>query len=184
MSGSRGPDRFRAEIDVKNAARGATLIALNDLRLQQEAAATNIVDESTAQTTKLGITKLPPVAEIIKRGRAVLPRLECNLTWETDWRDLILALGVGRDIAMRAAGTNRPQGSRYRAAIGPWLRCYGFDRIDEGDRSRLVECYENLAAINAWRGAQPAEKQAKLNHPRTVLSRWKRSLGPRRTSAR
>ena len=117
-------------------------------------------------------------SEVIRRGQAVLARLECNLAWETDWRDLILALGAGRDIALCAAGTNKPQGARYRKAIGPWLRCYGFDRIDEGDRSRLLKCYDNLAAINAWRSALPAEEQAKLTHPRTVLTRWQRSLRP------
>jgi hypothetical protein len=118
-------------------------------------------------------------SEIIRRGQAVLERLECNLAWETEWRDLILALGEGREIALRAAGTDRPQGARYRKAIGPWLRCYGFDRIDEGDRSRLLKCFDNLAAINAWRSALPAEEQAKLNHPRTVLAHWQKSLRPK-----
>ena len=135
---------------------------------------------------KVGSTTVAPVklgsdqasSEVIRRGQAVLARLECNLTWDPDWRDLILALGAGRDMALRAAGTDKPQGPKYRKAIGPWLRCYGFDRIDEADRSRLLQCFDNLATINAWRLALPAETQAKLNHPRTVLAHWQRSLRP------
>ena len=117
-------------------------------------------------------------SDIIRRGQAVLARLECNLTWEAEWRDLILALGEGRDIALRVAGADRPQGAEYRKAIGPWLRCYGFDRINEGDRSRLLRCFDNLTAINAWRLALPVEQQAKLNNPRIVLAHWLRSLPP------
>ena len=115
-------------------------------------------------------------ADIIKRGQAVLARLECNLTWEAEWRDLILALGSGRDLALRTAETDKPQGPKYRKAMGAWLCCYGFDRIDGGDRSRLIQCYDHLDEINAWRSALPAEKQKKLNHPGTVLTHWKRSL--------
>jgi hypothetical protein len=117
-------------------------------------------------------------SDLIKRGQAVLPRLECNLVWGAEWHDLILALGFGRDLATRTAGTNQPQGSKYTAVMGPWLRCYGFDRIDPAERSRLLECYVNLDAINAWRSALPAKQQKKLNHPRTVLAHWKRSLHP------
>jgi hypothetical protein len=117
-------------------------------------------------------------ADIIKRGQAVLDRLESNLTWEVEWRDLILALGSGRDLALRAAETDKPCGPKYRKAIGAWLRCYGFDRIDEGDRSRLIFCFDNLVAINAWRAKLPVEKQKAFNHPQTVLMHWKRSLRP------
>jgi hypothetical protein len=79
---------------------------------------------------------------------------------------------------MDAAQSEKPQGPKYRKIIGVWLRCHGFDRIDEGDRSRLLKCYDNFSAINAWRSALPAEEQAKLNHPRVVLARWQRSLKP------
>ena len=82
----------------------------------------------------------------------------------------------GRDLALRTAETDKPQGPKYRKAMGAWLCCYGFDRIDGGDRSRLIQCYDHLDGINAWRSALPAEKRKKLNHPGTVLTHWKRSL--------
>jgi hypothetical protein len=37
MSESRGPDEFRTELLAKNKAKAATLVALNDLRVEQEA---------------------------------------------------------------------------------------------------------------------------------------------------
>jgi hypothetical protein len=136
-------------------------------------------DAAPDSSAKLGSCQASIVtADIIKRAQAVIERLEGNLRWDTEWRDLILALGTGRDQALRTGKTEKPQGPKYRAAMGVWLRCYGFDRIDEADRSRLISCYDNLAAINAWRSALPAGKQEKLNHPRTVLARWKRSLHP------
>jgi hypothetical protein len=115
-------------------------------------------------------------ADIIKRAQAVVDRLESNLRWDTEWRDLVLALGAGRDQALHTAKTNKPQGPKYRAAMGLWLRCYGFDRIEKTDRSRLLFCFDNLTAINAWRATLPAKKQETLNHPRIVLAHWKRSL--------
>jgi hypothetical protein len=118
----------------------------------------------------------PSAAEVIRKGQAVLERLECNLRWDVEWRDLILALGAGRDSALRTAQTDKPHGARYRAAMGAWLRCYGFDRLDSGDRSRLFFCYDNLGEIDAWRLALPAGKRAALNSPRTVVAHWKRSL--------
>jgi hypothetical protein len=135
-------------------------------------------DNSGSPEAKLGSDQASPTGDIIKRAQAVLDRLECNLSWSTDWCVLILALGSGRDLALRTAETNRSQGPKYRAAMGAWLRCYGFDRIDEADRSRLIQCFDNLAAIDAWRAKLPAEKQKAFNHPRTVLAHWKRSLRP------
>ena len=114
--------------------------------------------------------------DVITRAQAVVDQLECNLRWDIEWRDLILALGAGRDLAQRTAKTNQPQGPKYRAAIGAWLRHYGFDRIPVTERSRLISCFDNLIAINAWRSALSAERQEKLNHPRVVLAHWKRSL--------
>jgi hypothetical protein len=134
-------------------------------------------NNSADSVGKVGNANLQ-ASNIIKRGQAVLPRLECNLSWDAEWRDLILALGFGRELAMRTAGTDQPQGPKYRAAIGVWLRCYGFEHIEKADRSRLIECFDHLDEINAWRSALSAKKQDKLNHPRTVLAHWKRSLAP------
>ena len=61
--------------------------------------------------------------------------------------------------------------------MGRWLRCYGFDRIDKSDRSRLLRCADHLEAIDHWRSGRPLSEQLELNHPRIVFERWQRTLG-------
>jgi hypothetical protein len=60
--------------------------------------------------------------------------------------------------------------------MGRWLRCYGFDRIDKSDRSRLLKCADHLEAIDTWRSGRPLSEQLELNHPRIVFQRWQRTL--------
>jgi hypothetical protein len=127
-----------------------------------------------AQDPKVAECQPSNASDIIARGRAALPRIEHN-HW-SDWRDVIIALGVLRSQSLHEAGTNKPHGRSYRAAIGRRLRIHGFDRIHKSERCRLLECADNLAAIDAWRAHQAPDLQLGLNHPRVVLAHWKRSL--------
>jgi hypothetical protein len=111
---------------------------------------------------------------ILQLGRAALPHLQRN-HW-SNWVAVIKALAVLRTQALNEAKTNRPQGTRYRAAIARRLRIYGFDALDKSDRCRLLKCADHLEDLEAWRSKQPVERQAGLNHPTVVLSAWKRSL--------
>ena len=122
------------------------------------------------QTGKVGNDQPCTSTEIIARGRASLAHIERG-HWP-DWRNVIAALAAGRTIALLQAGANVPQGRRYREAMGRWLRCHGFDRIDKADRSRLLKVADNLTAIDEWRNGLPPDEQLRLNHPRTVLATW------------
>lgn len=120
-----------------------------------------------------------PFDEIIRRGQGALARIE-QAHW-SDYVDLILAHSVLRAQAMREAGSNSPHGMRYRKAIAAKLRLHGFDRIDKSDRSRLYRCADNWSEISSWHASQPAEAQARLNHPRVVLAAWQRGLKPKKS---
>lgn len=122
----------------------------------------------------------PSPSDTIIRGQKAQARLEerSGQVW-SDWCDLIRALAECQNRAMREAETNKPQGPNYRKAIGRLLRCYGFDRIDKADRSRLIGYADDLAAMDKWRASQPNERQLDLNHPRVVAAGWKRSLWPK-----
>ena len=84
----------------------------------------------------------PIQGAIIHCGQLALVRLEQNQTWP-DWCAVIRALAKGREIC-RQASDGHDKGRRFNEAMGRWLRCYGFDRIDKSDRSRLLRCADHL----------------------------------------
>ena len=77
-----------------------------------------------------------PIQGIIHRGQVALVRLEQNQTWP-DWCAVIKALAKGREICRQASG-GHDKGRRFNKAMGRWLRCCSFDRINKSDRSRLL----------------------------------------------
>ena len=115
-----------------------------------------------------------PIQGIIHRGQVALVRLEQNQTWP-DWCAVIKALAKGREICRQASG-GHDKGRRFNEAMGRWLRCYGFDRIDKSDRSRLLRCADHLEDIDTWRSGRSLSEQLELNHPRIVFERWQRTL--------
>src|SRR5262245_51034117 len=119
------------------------------------------------------VGKCHPIEGVIHRGQAALARLSKNQTWP-DWCAVIMALAEGRRICAANSG-GHVTGKRFNAAMGRWLRCYGFDRINKSDRSRLLKCAPCLEEINAWRSGLPFHDQLALNHPRVVFDRWKSS---------
>ncbi len=69
--------------------------------------------------------------------------------------------------------TEQPIGSRYNSELGSWLARHHFDNIDKGDRSRLIEVIDNLPAIEAWRATLTQIACLRLNHPSSILRKWK-----------
>jgi hypothetical protein len=108
----------------------------------------------------------------IKRGQEAWKRHKGDATW-LDWLAIGEALSIGRQEAMANADTNRPIGSRYNAAFGEWLARHHFDDIDKGDRSRLFDVMDNLPAIEGWRATLTQTERLRLNHPNSVLRKWK-----------
>jgi hypothetical protein len=104
---------------------------------------------------------------------------KADATW-ADWMAIADAHMIGREDAMHAAGTNQPIGSRYNAEFGEWLRKTGFDDMDKGDRRRLFEVMEHRGEIEAWRATLPSNIRLRINHPSTVLRKWRASTSPRK----
>jgi hypothetical protein len=116
-------------------------------------------------------------SEIIRQGRAALDLHLEGRKWDAGVA-IARALGVGREMAMREANTNRPRGPRYNKAIACWLRTHRFDRLDKSDRSRYLECLDNLDAIEAWRSSLSEEERERLQYVPNVLRAWKRAMRP------
>ena len=114
----------------------------------------------------------------IKAGQQAWERLQAHQTWD-DWKAVGLALAEGRTRAMAAAQTNQPQGSRYNKIYSNWLGARGFSDLGKSTRARLLQCMEQVGAIDAYLLTLKLEKRLKLNHPTAVLSAWKRAMAPK-----
>ena len=62
--------------------------------------------------------------------------------------------------------------------FGEWLTKYKLDDMDKGDRSRLFSVMDNLAMIEEWRQKLTLSERLKLNHPTSVLRKWKAAIEP------
>ena len=82
---------------------------------------------------------------------------------------------IGQATAMRDAHINKPKGLIYNAAFSAWARKFGFEGLDKGVRSRLLDVMEHLAEIDTWLAKLPPTEQQKINHPNTVWRKWKAS---------
>jgi hypothetical protein len=74
---------------------------------------------------------------------------------------------------MREAGVNRPIGRRYNVVFAAWLKKFGFENLDKGDRSRLFVVMDHLHEIETWRATLTPTERLRLNHPSAVLRKWK-----------
>jgi hypothetical protein len=114
----------------------------------------------------------PEEAALLHRGREAWDRLRTNSTWK-DWKAVGKACAVGQATAMHDAHVNKPKGRSYNAAFSAWQKKFGFEGLDRGVRSRLLDVMKHLAEIDAWLAKLPPTEQQKINHPNTVWRRWK-----------
>jgi hypothetical protein len=110
--------------------------------------------------------------ETILCGQNAWARVRDDHAW-ADWLHVGAALAIGRTEAMREAHVNEPVGHNYNTTFGAWLRRYGFETIDKGDRARLLEVMDKLVEIEAWRATLTERQRRLLNHPTTVLRKWR-----------
>jgi hypothetical protein len=102
-----------------------------------------------------------------------------HTTWG-DWVAFGHGLEIGRTQAMLIAGTNRPFGRKYSAAIRQWLEDNELSGSTEQERYALRRCIQNLPAIEAWRSTLSDEQRRRFNHPGGV---WAKFQAATRTSA-
>jgi hypothetical protein len=121
---------------------------------------------------EFGCSEQPKKEQTIQIGQAAWQRLTGVQTWQ-DWLLVGDALITGRAEAMSTAHTNRPEGKLYNKEYGIWLEAHDFAAIDKGTRSRLLECIEHRAEIEAWRATLTTTQRLAFNHPVTILRRWR-----------
>ena len=114
---------------------------------------------------------------VCQQGTEAWRRLKREKSWG-DWLVVGAALQIGRQWAMNQAGTNRPMGKGYNMAFAEWLHRYKLDDMDKGDRSRLFEIMDNLSPIEQWRQTLTMTQRLALNHPNSVMRKWKKAVEP------
>ncbi len=130
--------------------------------------------QTSVKTDRLDSPTYHPEEAVIRAGQEAWCRLRSNTTWD-DWKQVGKAHVIGRHKAMIEAGVNQPIGRRYNETFGAWQREFGFENLDKGDRGRLFEVMGHLAAIETWLATLTTSEQLRLNHPTTVLRKWKGS---------
>jgi hypothetical protein len=114
-------------------------------------------------------------------GAAAWTRLRSDgrRTFE-DWIVVGQALQIGRSVALKAAGTNRPIGSKYNRIIFRWLIEAGLDGITGPERYRIGPLIGRLPEIMAWREGLSEQKLRSLNSPSATWFAWRRSCGEKK----
>jgi hypothetical protein len=110
--------------------------------------------------------------EAVERGREAWERLKSGKVWE-DWMLTGTALTIGRDECLAATHSNDIGDKRYRNAFSDWLEENGFGDMDKGERKHLFDCMEHRAEIETWRATLTMNVRLSLNHPRSVIRKWK-----------
>jgi hypothetical protein len=128
----------------------------------------------SVKSDRLDCPTYHPDEAVVRAGQEAWGRLRGNATWE-DWKQVGKAHVIGRHKAMIEAGVNQPIGRRYNEAFGTWQREFGFENLDKGDRARLFEVMGHLTKIEAWLATLTTSERLRLNHPATVLRKWKGS---------
>jgi hypothetical protein len=103
------------------------------------------------------------------------------------WLKVGHAVLVLRTKAMREAGVNAPVGGAYTPVMSRLLKENGFADMGQSELSRAAVMAENEAAIRKWLGSLEWDQRRRLNHPESILLRWKgtrRVQGPRAAKPR
>ncbi len=127
---------------------------------------------TSVKTDRLDCPAYHPDEAVVRAGQEAWCRLRSNATWD-DWKQVGKAHAIGRHKAMIEAGVNQPIGRRYNDAFSAWQREFGFENLDSGDRTRLFEVMGHLTKIEAWLATLTTSDRLRLNHPTTVLRKWK-----------
>lgn len=117
-----------------------------------------------------GLGQPNPSDEIVRRGQEALDRKRRDFD---DWLIIGEALAIGRADIMREVHSNQPIGRRYEKAMAEWLRARGFHIIDKCTRAHVLECLQHRADIAAFRSRLTEPERFRLNHPTSVLRKWK-----------
>jgi hypothetical protein len=99
-------------------------------------------------------------------------RIKRGAHWD-DWCFVADGFAVGRNKAMRRAGTNQPVGSAYNRAFGDWMAERSWAKnTDKATRNHLLWVADHRSEIEAWRATLSRSERDRINHPTTLRRKW------------
>jgi hypothetical protein len=113
-------------------------------------------------------------AQLERDAEAALDRITRGQSW-ADWMKVGELFCHGRKQAMLHAHTNRPEGKGYNLLFSGWMDAHPKLRtVDKATRNHAMQCFDNLASITEWRATLAFNQLQAINHPSTVLRRWRK----------
>jgi hypothetical protein len=107
-----------------------------------------------------------------RAGTAAWNQLKKSKDWG-HWMIVGEALAAGRAMAMRTAGTNRPEGRGYNEQFSAFIDYYKLSEIDKAARAHLLKVMEHRIEIEEYRASLPLAERLRLNHPTTMMRHWR-----------
>jgi hypothetical protein len=112
-------------------------------------------------------------AKLEREADEALERIQRGQTW-LDWRKVAELFAHGRKLAMLRGHTNKPEGKGYNLSFAAWLDAHPKLRsIDKATRNHAMQCMDQIDAIETWRATLADNQRQTINHPTTVLRRFK-----------
>jgi hypothetical protein len=112
-------------------------------------------------------------AKLEREADEALERIQRGQTW-LDWVKVAQLFAHGRKQAMLRGHANKPEGKGYNLCFSAWLDAHPKLRsIDKATRNHAMQCVDQLDAIEAWRLTLAENQRQTINHPTTVLRRFK-----------
>jgi hypothetical protein len=109
---------------------------------------------------------------ICKLGTAAWKRLKKEQNWN-DYMTLGESFVAGREWALNEVPSNDINDPRFKKAFSHWLTKYQVDDYDRSDRAKLFTVMQHRSEIEGWRATLTQTERLKLNHPTSVLRKWK-----------
>jgi hypothetical protein len=112
-------------------------------------------------------------ARLEREADEALERIQRGQTW-LDWRKVAELFSHGRKLAMLHGHANKPEGKGYNLCFSGWLDSHPKLRmVDKATRNHAMQCMDQIDAIEAWRATLAENQRQTINHPTTVLRRFK-----------
>lgn len=113
-------------------------------------------------------------ARLEAEADAALDRIQRGQSWN-DWAKIGELFVHGRKLAMLHGHTNEPAGKGYNMAFSSWLDAHPKLRaVDKATRNHAMQCFDNIQEITEWRAKLAQNQRETINHPTTVLRRWRK----------